>query len=468
MNKFFKILVATIIPFFTYAQYGSTGLSNSMNMGMGNTHNAYSFGIYSLGVNPANTLNADDNSFEFNVIPLIGTRGGTNFISVNEFNYYFGGVDGEARKLTQDDKDNLINLFNNGGRVSADVNVQNLSFVYKVSDKIGAFGFAIDDAMGMNLQLPYSVPELLLSGNILNRNFLFNDAFIKTWWLRYYSLSYAREIENIGSKLFSKVTAGISLKLVNGFYYVGSERINTYLNTSNTEITGNADLLIRSAFSENIGMNYDFDSLSNKKSSMGVFPSPAGKGYGVDLGISTFLNDNIVFSIALTDLGSVNWTRNTAEYSSQGKILIDDITNEQQIDTLKNKITGEGKYINGFSTPLPTAFRFGAAIKFNSDDDFIPGQLVAAFDYNQGFNDMPGNSIKPRFSLGIDWKPVDWVPYIRTGVSIGGPDKFNWALGLGFNMNIAEINIATSDMQSLASLNDAHRVSFSFGTKFKF
>jgi hypothetical protein len=96
----------------------------------------------------------------------------------------------------------------------------------------------------------------------------------------------------------------------------------------------------------------------------------------------------------------------------------------------------------------------------------FPGKLLLAFDYNQGFNEMPGNSMKPRFSSGADWA-LNWFA-LRTGVSIGGIDKFNWGLGFGLDFGLLEINFGTSDFESVVSPNSAKRVSIGIDSVWKF
>lgn len=52
------------------------------------------------------------------------------------------------------------------------------------------------------------------------------------------------------------------------------------------------------------------------------------------------------------------------------------------------------------------------------------------FDYNQGFDDTPGSIAKPRFSIGVEYSPLAWLP-LRSGVSSGGTDRVNIAFGVG-------------------------------------
>jgi hypothetical protein len=98
----------------------------------------------------------------------------------------------------------------------------------------------------------------------------------------------------------------------------------------------------------------------------------------------------------------------------------------------------------------------------------IPGDLVLACDYNQGLNNYPGNSDIPRFSVGAEWKPCAWVPYLRTGISVGGIDGFNLAFGIGIDMSIMELHIATTDLQALIAPNSAEHLSLAVGSRWKF
>jgi hypothetical protein len=125
--------------------------------------------------------------------------------------------------------------------------------------------------------------------------------------------------------------------------------------------------------------------------------------------------------------------------------------------------------VNNFSTSLPTALRMGAAFQLDKYlDGNFPGTMLIGFDYNQGFNDQPGNSTVPRFSIGAEWKPMDWIPFIRTGFSFGGVDMFGWAFGIGINAGILKLDFATRDFHYLFMPNQAKRISLAFDSKWDF
>ncbi len=466
-----RILISIIflfsLSFKVFAQYGSVGSFDARSMGMAKTYTAASRGINSIGINPANLMYNENGHFEFStVLPLPSTSliSGTDFLSIEDFNYYFGGVDGESRYLNDQDKERLNNLFKDGGDVFLNATTRVFSASWKINEKVGAVGISVSDFIGGYLKIPQSLVEIPLYGNTIEQVYSFSEANVKSWWLRNYSLSYARELP--GPNFLDKLFAGITFKYINGFYYVGTDRVNTNLETnSQYEITGAADMVGYSSFSNNFGVNYDFDS-TDYKSSFSPFPSPAGTGLGVDFGLSASISPILNVSFAVTDMGSIKWNQRAATYSALGDIYLDDISNKDQVDSLGDKLKGKGSYINSFTTSLPTAVRFG--FSYFMKESIIPGSLLLGMDYNQGLNELPGNSTKARVSFGTEWKPMDWIPYIRTGLSFGGWAGFNWALGLGIDAGLVELNFATSDMNSVVAPNSAKHISVSFGSRWKF
>ena len=466
MKIILSIIILLGLSLHTFAQYGSAGSIDARSMSLGKTYNANTSGIYSIGINPANMMFSPDSHFEFATVlplPAISMKAGDNFMSFNDFNYFFGGVDGNARILTSADKQRLSDLFNNGGRLFADLSVNEFSAMYKARSNIGAFALSMVDYIGVSFTVPKSIVEIGLNGNQANQVYSFNDAATKSWWIRTYALSYARELPEIDQKIFNKIAVGISIKMVNGFSYAGMDHINTTLGTgASNQINGNADMVGYAAFSPSFGSVYSFDS-SNSAASMGFFPKPAGSGVGFDLGVAASMEKAWRFSLSITDIGSIKWDNNTAQYSASGNFSVTDLTDKSQLDTIKNKMIGKGEFISGFSTSLPTALRAGVSYNLNS---VIPGSLLLAFDYNQGLNDFPGNSKNPRFSLGAEWTLLGWFN-LRTGFSVGGMDGFGWALGIGLDAGLVEFNIATSDMNQVVLGNDAKMYTVAFGSRWK-
>ena len=468
--KNFRVQIFILIMLFSfsaYAQYGSVGITNARSMGLGRTYNSVSTGIFAVGINPANLTQS--NTLEITTVlplPAVSIRTGTNFISLEDINYFFGGVNGEARYLTEADKEKFNSLFEQGGAAFLNANAGLFSVSFKPKSELGTFAFSINDFTSTKVNIPEALIDIALTGNPVGKTFNLDDADIKSWWIRTYSLSYAREIP--GLRIFQNFAAGITLKYVQGFSYIGTQKNNTTFTTgSNAEVSGQADIVGYSAFSDNFGVKYDFDTVS-QKSKLSLFPNPAGTGYGFDAGFSASLNNNWMISLSVTDIGKIKWTENVAEFKSFGYIYLDDIADKDQRDSLKETITGDSRSIKYIKTNLPTTLRFGTSYLIGKELNRWPGSLLVAFDYNQGFNEMPGNSLEPRFSIGTEWKPMDWIPFLRTGFSYGGGLGFCWAFGLGIDAGIVELHFATSDMQSVVLPNKMKTVSVSLGSRWKF
>lgn len=449
------------------AQFGSFGSIDPRSQGLGGTSNSVSQGIYSIGNNPANLILNDKIFIDFLTLlpfPSVTINSGSNYISLDDINYFFGGIEGQARILTDADKERFTELMENGGLLFGTGAYSIFSFGINLQEETGSFAFTISDAAGVNLNLPRALPELFLNGNQLSKTFNLDDSDVKAWWIRSYAITHAREISTHNFPWFDQIAVGVSLKFINGFSYIGTERSNYNFTTGPSyEITGSADMLGYSSFSDAFGVKYDFDTVQNK-GAFNLFPSPAGSGFGLDFGVTAKQN-NWTFSLALTDIGKINWYKNAAEFSSFGKIYVDDILNNDQIDTLENRLKGNSRKIDNFSTALPAALRFGASYLFN--EPLVPGSLLLAIDYDQGFNNLPGNSKYPLLSFGAEWKPMDWIPYIRTGFSFNADFGINWSAGLGIDINVVEIHIASSTMQSFLAPKYTRRIGFSIGSRWK-
>lgn len=469
--KFITVLLFIIFPCEIFSQYGSYGTVDSRSIGLAKTYTTSSNGIYAVGINPANLFQMEEGSVELSTLlplPFISFHTGTDFLSVEQLKYYFGGVDGKARVLTEEDKRELNSLFEKGGNLFTSFSTTLLSFALKPSIDVGSFAFTVSDFAGGNAKIPQAIVDLGLNGNYVDKKYEFNDENLSSWWIRNYGVSYAREFLFDSEDWLKQISAGVSFKLVHGFYFIELVKSDSYLFTDvNHQIEAKADMIGYSAFSDGFGVKYDFDS-TNRQSNFSLFMPPAGKGFGFDFGLSLLSSDSWQFSISLTDIGKINWTENAAIFKTEGKAVINDFTDQEQLDSLKDKFTGKGDRIENFSSGLATALRLGISRKLNDEENFLPGTMLLAFDYNQGFNNLPGNSTNPRLSLGIEWKPADWIPYLRSGVSFGGAEDFAWALGLGIYTDLLDFNFATSYFQSVISPNSSKQISLALDSRWKF
>lgn len=452
-----------------FAQSGTMGTSDARSSGMGKTFTASSFGLYALGHNPANLYKEYSKNVELILpvpIPNISLQVGTNFMTLDEYNYFFGSssIDADGKKvgryLTDADKDRLKKLFADGGTVSSNASLQWLGLSIKPSESFGTIAFSISDVISSSITFPKGIIDLGMDGNLPNQVYNFNDTQFKAWWLRKYSFSYARSLNIF--PFFKSLSVGVTFSSVQGYFYAGLDHVNTQLTTGDGNIiTGKGDFLAHFAASQDFNVKYSFDEASKKSDfKYSPFPKSAGSGLGVDIGLNARVNDYVSVAFAVTDIGTVKWTEKVAEYSSNKAIYLDDLTSQSQRDSLVNALTGKdnGKYVKEISTELATALHLGVAVRLS--------KVLLAADYNQGFNEQPGNTKKSRFSFGADWSLG--VLALRTGLSFGGLDKFNWGAGFGLDFGILEMNFATPDLQYAFSPNTAKRVTVAIDSRWKF
>ncbi len=466
-NIIITIAFILSLSYCTFAQFGSVGIVDAKSMSLAKTYNANTDGIYSIGINPANMMFSQSAHFEFTTVlplPALSVKAGTNFMNFDDFNYFFGGDNGQGRFLTPSDKQRLFDLFSNSGRAFGNVSLTPFAAMLKVGPYTGAFAFSMADFIGGSFTVPKALVDLGLNGNTPNQVYSFNDVDAQGWWIREYSLSYARDLPEINQTFFEKISVGLSVKMVQGFAYFGVDHVNTNLTTgAQNQLNVGSEWMIKSAFSPDFGKVYDFDSLNTSKSSVGPFLTPAGTGLGIDLGVAAAYDKVWRFSLSVTDIGKINWDKGTAEYSGNGNVTLTDLTDSTQRQNLQDTIKGKGHPTSGFSTDLPTTFRLGASYNLVG---VIPGSLLIALDYNQGFNNVPGNSKIARWSIGGDWAPLGWLN-VRTGFSIGGLDGFGWAFGLGFDTGLVEFLFATSDINQVVMGNSGKMFTVSIGSRWK-
>ena len=465
------VIILLIVPFYVYGQYGSIGAVDARSMGMGNTYTAYAVGVHSIGLNPANLILEDYIFIQFATplpLPTVSVQGGINVLSLDDFNYFFGGINGESRVLSATEKQRLNNTFENGGVISGGTSAQLLSFSIIPDKKIGAFGFAITDYSGGKGIVPAAIFDLALNGNTVDKVFDFSEAEVHSWWIRNYSFTYAGKFEDVNTGLLEYVTGGVSIKYVQGFAYAGTERVSSFITTSDKhEISGGTDYLAFTSFSDNFGVDYAFDSLDSQ-SNFHLFPAPAGTGFGVDFGLTFSFREFATVSVAITDLGSITWRNNAARFYSDGSLYLDDLTDQSHLDSLLDILEGSAEPVKEFNTGLATALRIGTTFEIsNLRENKFPGRILFAADYNQGFNNLPGNSTKPRISFGLEWQFIEFLPMIRTGIEYNEIEGMNWAIGLGFVTSLLEIHLATSSFQTTFTPGTSSIISASISSRWK-
>jgi Family of unknown function (DUF5723) len=460
-------------------------LVSGRTVGMARTFTASSRGLDALGLNPAN-LALDDrgSTVTFEIAP-IGIVAGSDFLNYKIYQDDFTGVDSldangkpvvgtngktirNPKVLTQSDKNEILGLFPGGiSHTQFSVNVTEFGMTVQ-SGFLGGIGLSVSDRAAANIDIPEGYLKMVLDAfPPEGANYSLDNTSIKASWIREYNLSYARMLP-VQLPWVKDIAVGVGIKYEQGFAYFGTDHysgnisvIPTYTQTSAgpvltaEPISGSVNFLQYSS-------QVNFDSTSNASEFLG---KPAGRGLGFDIGVSGEVFEALRVGISLTDIGKMTWSQSTKAIDGSGGFTISDIT---QQDSLKNAFKGEKHDTSSFKTSLPTALHIGGALQVDKAPfvSHFPGQLLVAADLNVGFNNEPGNTTTPRFSLGTEYRPVEAFP-IRTGISIGGRERFEWAFGFGFNTPVWDLDLGTQSIALLTNPNSFHNASITLGMRFR-
>ncbi|MFC2129892.1 DUF5723 family protein [Bacteroidota bacterium] len=445
---------------FTYlnAQYGSFGTTDAQNIGMGNTFSS-AFGTLAIGKNPAFIAYPKDTTSIITFqIPNFSVKALEPSLTLDDFNNYFNYP--TSRDLSDNEKQDMYNAFDGDPSLYMNIGSKLFAISWMHSKELGAFAFSTTDYAAGSLKIPLTLIDLVLNGNAQNTSYSFDNMDLSFWWIRMHTLSYAREImEFEEGSLIRNLTGGISLKMVSGFAYAGLEEIDASIATGeNNTLKGKVHYLARTAFSRDMGVEYEFDPITPDEN-YGYGMESAGSGFGVDLGFAADLDHGLRIGLAITDIGSITWDKGTAEYKADGDIEINDLFDKDQREELETFLDDSSYAIGSFSTSLPTALRLSIAYDLTSMVEAIPGELILGLGYHQGFNKMPGNSATPRIALGAKWKTLPYIPIISTGFTNGRAGNLRWTFGLGYSSSVIDIAFATQDLISLLSSSGSPYVS---------
>lgn len=427
-------------------------------------------GLEAIGTNPANlALGDNDRTVTFTFLPSFGLNFGSDFIHYDIYNDYFTGVDTGGgrigRYLSDTDKENILTLFPDGiAETHAEIELRLFGLTIH-TNTLGSLGFAITERMAFQFDLPrdyarFAFYLLDTTGYVYD----FSGTDVRGWWLRDYSLSYARMLPDF--PFVSKLAAGLTLKLVHGFGYVGTDHYSAQLVSrrdasvlSSYRIEGSLDFLVRRS---------GIDAMGEDGASFSPFPAPAGTGFGVDFGLSGELLPGVRAAMSITDIGSISWTRNIREQIGKGSFSITKPNIQAQRDSAENAIKGDQRDGEEFSTPLPTALRIGGSLRLDETGwtPWIPGTLLVALEYHQGFNKAPGNTTRPRLAMGLEYRFLKFLP-IRTGLGFGGLDRFNWAFGFGLDFGAFTFDLGTENFAMLFTPNSFDQFSLGMAMRVK-
>ena len=248
---------------------------------------------------------------------------------------------------------------------------------------------------------------------------IIDGSHISFSWLREYNLSYGRQVFKIEDKL--NIYAGIGFKYLHGFGYVDVKSEDNVLSAFSSLSPifpidyGGADTLNPSAVTQPDGS---------------FFPKPVGSGFGMYLGLSFLIANKIKVGMALTNVGSMNWSGNvytindTTIYDTESAGLENYSVFQQLGDVAGDDGLFEWQGLEEKKVKLPSTFRIGASFKIKEAAELGVDIIIPT-------NDGMGNINKAIIGVGGDVYPFDWLR-LSAGFITGGNYDVQIPLGLTF------------------------------------
>jgi hypothetical protein len=413
----------------------------------------------------------DNSDFTMSLIPQMGAGIGMNFLSYNLYLDYFTGVDSAgqkvARHLSDADKQKILDSFDeNLGTLIGQVDAKLINLAFHIK----GVGIAIGarERVFSRFDISKDFMRFILYGNTPGSVFSY-DVGVGGAWLREYSVSIGTKIpfDLIAVK---NINVGLGVKFIQGFGYAETDGLNLTIETADSthgyEMTASMKGVVRRA-----GVDFlDPNKQDNVKFS--PFPTPAGTGLGFDIGASAEVLGLFVAGISITDIGSVNWTKNAIIVSGDTSFKFSGYSTQEKLDSLRQSFedyinSSDRKKYESFSAGLPTALRFGVATDLKNFLPFFPGRMLISADYFQPIGNKSIMFKKPKLALGVEWRLIGFLP-LRAGISLGGFEGFALSAGTGINLPFLELNLATGHVNQLMSGGDLRHFSIATELRLKF
>ncbi|MDD8017913.1 MAG: DUF5723 family protein [Bacteroidota bacterium] len=446
--------------------------SSARLVGMGRTFTAISRGLDAVGLNPANlALDDRDATVTINLFP-IGISAGSDFINYKIYNDYFTGVPDPnnpgkqiGRHLTEADKQEILGLFPGGiARTQAGVEVAPLG----LSLQFNGFGLAVVPSVRVlsNLDLADAILKFPLQGNI-------NDAGEGTFDFGGTSVNASAIAElNVSAGYLIPVkipdveefSVGVGVKYLKGLAFSTTDHYNAVIQTVGQNYT-NPKTGQTQFYADSIKGNFDFLQLVAYDS---TGKEPAGSGMGFDIGVSALIVNSIRVGISITDIGKITWSKNPKAIVGRSNFAVEGL-NKENLDTLSKAFKGQTFDTTAFDYGLPTAFHLGAEVHLDDLIESFPFPWVVATDIHIGFNNLAGNTKIVQYAIGTELDPLaGWLP-LRTGIILGGRERFGWSAGFGIHFaNRFDLDFATQSIAILVSPNSFRTGSLTVGMRMRF
>ncbi len=249
-------------------------------------------------------------------------------------------------------------------------------------------------------------------------------------------IGYLETAAGLSYKVNEKLTIGGRFKYYKGMLNVTTEYSSLVVQVDNAyQLTVTGDAQVKTSGIQNLNSpgyqpsNHVTDYLKNS-------------GLGIDLGATYKFMDKLTFSASLLDLGYINWTNNTYQYTLNpatatytfGGIDVSKLLNgnstsfSAQVDSIQKKFEMKESAIGSYKTALPLKMYLGA------NYEIIPNLNVGALFFNESFRGRSAAGL----TASVNKNFGKWV---STSLSYTVSNRSYNNIGLGVSFNLAPVQL---------------------------
>jgi hypothetical protein len=390
------------------AKSAATVHSSGRSAAMGGAFTGLAKGVNAARYNPAN-LGLDGYRQNGLELASLGVSLTNNAFTLSDYNKYTGAV-----LSTADKQDILDQIPTEGLSIDTDIKASALSLA------LGSFVFSVNGVGAADISLSREIVDLILNGNTYADTIDITGSYSNGLSYAGASLSYGLPLYSAGTR---QLAVGLTASYFRGIAIEEVVSLQGLAATYESGFQGHGEAIIRTA--------------------------AGGSGYGLDLGAALKLNNSYTVGVRVENfLSKITWNQEPQEH---GYLFSFD---SASVDDFSEDFVTSNDYsedIEPFATSLPAVMNVGLA---NTS-----GKLIWAVDWTQGFRAAPGTSTKPRLALGVEYRPLSYLP-LRTGFMTGGDRNtaFSFGSGLnffGFYLDAAVITGSTMSVYSAKGANIA-------------
>ncbi|HUX97540.1 MAG TPA: DUF5723 family protein [Bacteroidales bacterium] len=335
--------------------------------------------------------------------------------------------------------DAFLEKVNKKNSISPQISLPLLGFGFKGKNGLYFF-FDITEKIEGNMVLPGDIMRFMLKGNgdFVGENIDLSSLRMDMKYYREFGFTISKEISN-------KLRVGIRPKLYTGVMSTKFEnrslgvKVDEYYNhTIYADFTAN----FSGPFNVSTDNEGNLDSINfddNYFRSFNAFASMENKGLGIDIGATyKLLNDKVLVSASLTDIGYIRWKHNVTNLTTKGNFVFDGLdmsdvvggdediadVGDRLLDSLKNAyvLTKTGDPFTSWMAPGITiggSYNLNKNISFGllSYSRFIGKQVRESLTFSANMN------LSNTFSLSL-------------GYSLQNHRADNFGAGIAFRASI--------------------------------